>query len=80
MKTKTKLQIREDKITQRLRNVIDYYIERSQYPLVLNGKSYTREELKDWHFSIVSRNSFPTAAGLASSSSGIACLGIIFGG
>jgi len=65
---------KEDKITQRLRNVIDYYIERSQYPLELNGKSYTREELKDWHFSIVSRNSFPTAAGLASSSSGIACL------
>jgi mevalonate pyrophosphate decarboxylase len=66
---------REDKITKRLRNVIDYYLEKSNYPLHIEGKDYSKEELKNWHFKIVSKNNFPTAAGLASSSSGIACLG-----
>lgn len=58
-----------------MRNVIDYYLERSAYPLKIDGKDYSKEDLKDWHFRIVSKNNFPTAAGLASSSSGIACLG-----
>ena len=31
-------------------------------------------KLENWHFKIKTFNNFPTAAGLASSSSGIACL------
>ena len=57
--------------------MIDYYLERSKYPLNIDGKDYNKEDLKNWHFKIVSTNNFPTAAGLASSSSGIACLGEI---
>jgi Mevalonate pyrophosphate decarboxylase len=56
--------------------VISYFRERLPETLELNGKTYTRDEIKNWHFNIVSKNNFPTAAGLASSSSGIACLGI----
>jgi diphosphomevalonate decarboxylase len=52
---------------------------RDQVPedgIEVEGKKVTKEELLKMHVSVVSDNNFPTASGVASSSSGLSCLAL----
>jgi diphosphomevalonate decarboxylase len=57
--------------SKRLKNVID---AARQARAALEEKDSTLEKISIWPIAIASRNNFPTAAGLASSASGFACL------
>jgi diphosphomevalonate decarboxylase len=61
-------------ISQRLKKVIEILKSRTQ-GYYLNNKSISKEKLIAMHFKADSTNSFPTAAGLASSASGLCALG-----
>jgi diphosphomevalonate decarboxylase len=61
-------------ISHRLKKVIEILKNRTQ-GYYLNNKSISKEKLVSMHFKADSTNSFPTAAGLASSASGLCALG-----
>jgi len=64
---------KETPINKRIQNVLDNIRSRLD-PNTMTSLNIDISELDKWKFEIITRNNFPTAAGLASSSSGIACL------
>ena len=61
---------------QRLTTVLNEMIKLAKDKIDENGKILVKQsEWNQYKFHIVSENNFPTAAGLASSASGYACLG-----
>eukprot|EP01015_Nassula_variabilis_P029113 TRINITY_DN6198_c0_g1_i2.p1 TRINITY_DN6198_c0_g1~~TRINITY_DN6198_c0_g1_i2.p1 ORF type:complete len:419 (-),score=52.20 TRINITY_DN6198_c0_g1_i2:93-1349(-) len=65
----------QNQMTKRIQNMIDFMRARL-VPITVNGQEISVEQLQKMRLKITSYNNFPTAAGLASSSSGIACLAI----
>lgn len=67
---------REEDITRnkRVQDVLKQIRARAGGRVDSTGRHVPGPELAGWHVHIVSRNTFPTAAGLASSAAGYACL------
>lgn len=65
---------REEEITDRMRRCFAKLREHAR-DVERDGMVIKKDEWPQYHFHICSKNNFPTAAGLASSASGFACLG-----
>ncbi|TNV77763.1 hypothetical protein FGO68_gene17449 [Halteria grandinella] len=72
---------KEDKITSRIRSIIDLMRERTEGVRAHDDSGYTltldASELRTHSLLITSENNFATASGLASSSSGLSCLAFV---
>jgi len=77
MKSKIFSNKRQDKITDRIKKIINYIQEKSPNIIIINEKKILKTQLKNAKLIINSFNTFPTAAGCASSASSMACLVVV---
>ena len=68
---------KEHAMTERLRKVFSVIREKAKST---KYKAMSSEEWQKHHFWVESKNSFPTASGMASSASGLACLAAALNG